>query len=495
MAKIQLGDWGTYYAYSGTGSPEAGDWQTRWLIKYEQDLNNAKTKIYVQPYLKIHVIPQIETFTVPSMSIKTTINGEVKTQTISGGTYKATSEGSNYFYKYGTTQEFTISHDSNGGAQCKFSGAMTNTSYGISRTASHTWDLPSININSSISNNTTANSRIEFGKDVAFTIARPNDTITHTLKYIVDGTEYTIGTGIGESKSYAFPTSLINKYPSNEEVAITVTCTSSNGTTSSTIVYLKIPDSYVPAISLALSEVGSVPSSWGIYVKGKSKIKGIISASGSGGSTIKSYSANANNQTFNTSEFITSELNNSGTLTIKASVTDSRGRPASTSKSITVYDYSTPTYVKIEVIRCDASGNEDNDGTYGKVVCQYSISSCNNKNSKSLQVSYGSITKTFTLNNYSGTITASASQLFSGLDVTANHTFTFKLIDSFSEITQPYIMPPSFVLISKLAGGKGLTIGQIATEEGFHVYMASDFHDGISIDGVPILEYEVVDTW
>lgn len=490
MDKVQLGDWGTYYRYSSTASPDnetyGVDWQTRWSIQYKQDLSSGIDTIYVQPYLKIVSSGGISMDI--STTISTTINGNTKTQTI---TKSSAGYSKGATYQYGSTQIFTITHENDGTAKCKFNGYMSGSNGGsYKKTASHTWDLPKINMSSTISNNTSSSSRIDFGENVAFKITGPNDTVRHALTYTVNEITYTIGSSVETSISYAFPISLINNYPSNAEIAITVTCTSSNGTTSSTIVYLKVPDSYVPALSLALSEVGSVPSSWGIYVKGKSKIKGVMSATGSGGSIIKSYLANANNQTFNTSEFTTSELNDSGTLLVKASVTDSRGRSANTSKSITVYDYSTPTYVRAEVIRCDASGNEDNGGTYGKVICQYSISPCNSKNAKSLQVSYGSITKTFTLSNYSGTITASVSQLFSDLDVTANHTFIFKLIDSFSEIPQSYVMPPSFVLISLMAGGKGLSIGQIATEEGFHVYLSANFHNGVSINGVPINDSE-----
>lgn len=436
-------------------------------------------------------------------NISTTINGVTKTQkkTISDPFYGAKTQ--NY---WGTTQTFTITHENDGVASCKFSGKLASSidhsalggsvTAQTTRTCSHTWSLPTINMASSISNNTSASSRKQFGENVSFTITRPNTSITHTLTYTINGTTYTIGSDIGDSKTYAFPTSLINSYPSNTDVAITVNCTSSNGTTSSTIVYLQVPSSYVPSISLAISNTESISNGWGIYVKGKSKIKGVITASGSAGSTIKSYLAYANNQTFSTSTFTTSELNASGTLLVDTTVTDSRGRTANTSKSITVYDYATPSYVKVEVIRCNSSGTEDNNGTYGKVVCQYSISSCNSKNAKSLTVTYGSTTKTFTLSSYSGTVTASASQLFSGLAVTANHTFTFKLIDSFntSGVPQTYVMPPSYVLESKLAGGKGISFGQIATEEGFHVHMNSKFHNNLTIPTNTLLGSENLKT-
>lgn len=482
MAKTYLGDWGSYYRNTNTATPSGSiDWQTRWKIQYEQS-SDGITTIYVQPYLKIHATRPFGNGT-STVNISTTINGTTKTQSISN--YTTVSEGT--FYKYGVEQTFTIKHEQDGTAQCKFSGFMSGVSAGEYRkTASHTWPLPTINMASSITNNTSANNRFDIGANVVFTIARPNNTITHTLTYNVNGTNYTIDSGIAESKTYAFPPELVYQYPANSEMSIVVTCTSSNGTIAQTPVYLKIPASYVPAISLDVSDVGVVPSNWGIWVKTKSKLKGVVTANGAGGSTISSYTSKVDNQTYYGTEFVTPELSKAGTININSTVTDSRGRTASTSDSVTVVDYFTPTYTKLEIIRCNESGEEDNEGTYGKLNCQYSIAPCSNKNAKSLKVSYGSETKTFELTDYSGTITATTSQLFSGLDVTANHTFTIKLIDTFNPngISQTYVMPPSFVLVSKKAGGKGITFGQIATQDGFHCHMDATFHDEIFANNI-----------
>lgn len=482
MAKTLLGDWGTYYNNSGTSNPSSnGDFQGRFKVSYEQDLSNAITKIYVQPYVKIAVTIN-SPVNLPNLSMRSTINGTAKTQTISGSFYTTDTAGINYKYKYGTEQEFTIQHDSNGQAQCSLSGLMSGS--GVSKSCSHTWTLPSINVSSSIINNTSESSRINFGQPVVFSISRPNATTTHTLSYSINGTNYTIGTNVTDSISSTFPIELINSFPNNSEVVIPVTCLSNNGTSSTTTVYLKVPDTYIPTIEFSIEDVGNVPKAWGIYVKSKSKIKGIVTANGSGGSTIKRYLTNINNQNFSTSEFTSSELNIAGNVLINSSVTDTRDRVASTSQTIVVHDYATPTFVKLEVLRCDENGEVDNDGTYGKVVCQYSISACNNKNEKILKVSYDSIEKTFNLNDYAGIINATTEELFSDLDVAFNHTFNFKLIDSFNPngIEQSYVMPPSFVLVSKRAGGKGITFGRIATEDGFHNYLPSYFHEAIYSD-------------
>ena len=114
-------------------------------------------------------------------------------------------------------------------------------------------------------------------------------------------------------------------------------------------------------------------------------------------------------------------------------------------------------------------------------------------NDKTLKVSYGSSIKTATLTDYEGTYTFT--ELFYGLETNASYNFEFKVIDTFEEIPQTYTLPPSFVTISKLAGGKGVTFGQVATEEGLHSYMNTNFHKNsrvknISIDGLKTEKYQ-----
>lgn len=93
-----------------------------------------------------------------------------------------------------------------------------------------------------------------------------------------------------------------------------------------------------------LPDDGEVPSAWGIYVQTKSKVKLTINgAAGSYGSTIKSYSITGGGYSGSASGTLTTGfLNNSGTITFKATVTDSRGRVSAGVISITVTAYSPP---------------------------------------------------------------------------------------------------------------------------------------------------------
>lgn len=352
--------------------------------------------------------------------------------------------------------------------------------------ADGTLSLSNIPRASEITNNTSSSSRKDFGASITFTIDRKVEAFKHKLTYKIGNTTYTIGTDLGTSKAYSFPTSLISNFTSNENVEITVACDTYNGTdligSKTTNVYLHVPNSYIPTISLALQDVGTTPSSWGIWLKTRSKIKGTITASGVSGSTISRYSATANNQSYSTSSFTTDGISSSGNITINASVVDSRNRTASTSQTITVVDYFKPTISKFEVKRCNSDGTLNEDGTYAKAIITYSIAPCSNKNSKSLKVKdiTNNNEKTITLTGYSGTITTA---VFSNIATANYYNFTANIGDSFETIPYTAKISPSAKVMSFKSNKKGVSFGQTATEDGLHSYWNTTIHGDLNFTG------------
>lgn len=355
--------------------------------------------------------------------------------------------------------------------------------------------LPKINRSSSITSN--ANSNTEFGDVITFNISRYNSNFTHDIKYSMYNASGTIATGVGTSQEWTIPIDLIASTPDNVQPTITITCTTKNGSTvvgNSTYSFkCKVPNTYQPTCSLVLEDVGLVPENWGIYVKSKSALKGTVTASGSDGSTIKSIVSKANDEIFNVNPFTTNYLKSNGERIITTTVTDSRGRSITDSKSIEVVDYSTPTILMCKVERCNEDGTLNEEGTFGKATAKYKISSVNNLNNKILKVTYGGTVKEVTLSNYEGSYTFT--ELFYGLETNASYNFEFLIKDTFEEVPQTYTLSPSFVTVSKLAGGKGVTFGQVATEEGLHSYMDTNFHKStkaknISVDGLKTEKYQ-----
>lgn len=98
-------------------------------------------------------------------------------------------------------------------------------------------------------------------------------------------------------------------------------------------------------------------------------------AAGGYGATLKSYSITGGGYTGSTAEYTTGVLNTAGTTTFTGKVTDSRGRTASKTVSVTVEDYAPPVIRSASAARCDASGSLQDDGAYVLVTHSLTYSS------------------------------------------------------------------------------------------------------------------------
>lgn len=191
----------------------------------------------------------------------------------------------------------TVSHASDGAKSlsmnCVFSIAATiSGTYYSTITASATITLDSIPRASSISMSTGT-----MGTASTITITRASSAFTHTITYKFGSATGTITTKTtATSVSWTPALTLANQIPNATSGTCTLTCTTYNGSasigTKTVSVTLKVPTSVVPTItSLTATRVdGTVPSTWEIYVRTKSKATLTINgAAGSYGSTISSY--------------------------------------------------------------------------------------------------------------------------------------------------------------------------------------------------------------
>ena len=489
-----LGTWNTYYAKTNTNTPARPDARGTYKVYYEYQSSQHRYKVNVECYLRR--VPDIwddETIAYGAVSgnIRASVNGTNGSQTsYSKSFYYSTS--SSITLELITTQTFYVYPDaSTGKSSVSFSGRIEmklGSTASVTRTCSHTWSLPTVAVSSSVSNNTSSSSRINFGSNVTFTITPPagSSGLTHTLKYTVGGTEYTIpNVGSNTTITYAFPETLITNYPTNRYPSITVTCTSSNNTTSTTEVYLQVPDTdiYRPTISIALSDaMSNKPSALdGMWIKNKSLLEGTITATAKSNATIDENkyvsSISGFSTSYYTNPFTTVALTVAGSRTITYSATDSRGLTKTSTQAITVVDYTTPSISSAKVERCNSDGTLNESGTYGKVTVTYSVSPLNNgsenKNTKTLTVKKDSDTaQTITTTNYSGTV----SQVFPfSLTENSTYTFTLTLTDIFGSTTYTFTLGTAFKTVSKRAGGKGIAFGKVATQDGFDCNMNAIF--------------------
>lgn len=417
----------------------------------------------------------------------------------------------------------TITHNSSGNASFSFSATADWTysdyEYGTISIGTKTISLPTITRTSSISSNATSST--EFGDTINLTITRHDSSFTHDINYKMGNQSGSIASDVSTSSSWEIPTSLIQYVTDSDKSNISITCVTKKGTTtigSNTItITAKVPDSYVPTCSLALSVLNDV--NWNIYLKGFSKVVGTITASGNTGSTIKSYQTSGNGEILTTNPFTSGLLKNNDSETFVTTVTDSRGRTATDSKKISIVNYYLPTINKLKIQRCLQDGTLDEDGTYGKVTIDYAINpveyyaidangllvvesgaesgeinledvtptmadyqpavndrvSLQQLNTKQVSVSSSGTSFSETLTNFEGEQVLST--LIPNLSTKYSYEIEVAIVDSITSYSQPYTVSPSFVLESDRAGGKGKTLGRRAIRDGFDVYMDSYFNN------------------
>lgn len=220
---------------------------------------------------------------------------------------------------------------------------------------------------------------VEMGKSVTINTPAVNNAYRHTLRYAFGSASGTIATGIASSVSWTPPVSLANQIPSATAGSGTIYCDTYSGSTllgtKSVSITLTVPGSVVPSAGTLSAALAEDTSGTGLYVKGMGKAKLTLSgASGAYGSSITSYTIAGGGWTATNGALTTGTLASAGNITFTATVTDSRGRKASTTRTINVIDYVKPGVAVCDVYRCDADGNRKKAGTYFAVEINASYS-------------------------------------------------------------------------------------------------------------------------
>lgn len=289
------------------------------------------------------------------------------------------------------TKTVNILHNSNG-TKTLYCSAQYAT--GVSSGTVKASASKSLTTISRASKPTVSSSSADMGSTVTIYTNRANSGFTHDLAYSFAGGSYvTIATGVGTSYSWPTP-DLASKIPNTTSGTITIRCITKSGGTSigtkTVTMTLKVPASVVPTISaVEISEAtGGLAAQFGAFIKGKSKAKTTITAAGAKGSTIKSYSTTFNGKTYTGSSWTSNVMTVGGSLSMVTTVTDSRGRTAKKTTTITVMDYAAPEIYAMQVYRVNAAGGADQDGVYIAVRYKYAVAAMNNKNTASMVVEY-----------------------------------------------------------------------------------------------------------
>lgn len=394
--------------------------------------------------------------------------------------------------KNGTTVasgSYTVQHDSVGwGAFTVYIEAAVY-SYSVNVSASQQFVMESI----PRATTPSVSGTLKMGNTVTINLPRASSSFTHIVTYSFGSIWDTISSSAGASVQWTIPRNLATQIPNGTTGTLYISAqTISNGQnigTKQISVTLQVSDSDVPSISsVSVAEaVSGLASKFGFYVQGKSRLSVGISASGIYGSTIQSYSASLNGVNYSGSSFTTDYIYASGTLSI--TVRDSRGRTATTTRSISVTAYNAPSIATLTAARVNSSGvSDEENGTYLRVAYSFSITSLSNKNDKTYTLQYKASTASSWTTLASGSVYSANTVYLSTsgiLDVDQSYDVRLIITDYFnSGVTAVASVSVAFVLVDYHQSGRGMAIGKVAEiTNRFDVALQSTFRNAVTVDG------------
>ena len=460
--------------------------QIAWTVDSQSVENNTSTVT-----AKVQLVSTGSAYTIVSSASKSgslTING-----TTYSFTFSAALSGNQTKTLY--TKTVTVAHNADGTKTCAFSATaginvtLSGTYYG-NVTASGNGAFNSIARASTISS-VTASVSVNGTNTCTVNITRALNTFTHTVVFSFGSYSQTVS-NVGTSTSYAIPTSWLNAIPNATSGTAKVTVTTYSGSTKIGAAVAKdftvtVPTSVVPTISnVTMTEaVSGLAAQFGAYVQNKSKIAVSITAAGALSSTIKSYKTTIQGANFTGASFTSGILTISGTSTATVTVTDSRGRTASTTRTITVEPYTAPKITAFQGFRATSNGSENYEGTYLNAAVNFSVATVVNKNTKYHKIEYKAKDASAWTTLVSGNVyTMNQNVVSASGSFSADKSYEVRLTvaDYFTTVTSTIEIPTAFTLIDFNASGKGVAFGKVSqVTEGVEFALPTTFSSTVHI--------------
>lgn len=397
-----------------------------------------------------------------SHSWSVTVNG----QNYSGNANWSVAADSTKELASGTT---TIYHNSDGSKTFSFSFSQTfNFTWGkvyrgtYSGDGSGTLDKIARNATLSAGNGT-------LGVQQTLTVSGASG-LTYKVTYTCGNETGNVTTGTTSTTIYWTPPMDLAH---QNTAGTTLTCklkltTMSGGTTVGTSevqVALTIPASVAPTVTFTYSDETGTADRYG-YLKGLSQLRIKITAAGTYGSTITANTATVDRKTYTGDDILTQVIASSGNVTIVVKTTDTRGRTASASKTISVAEYAAPKISGVNVYRSDANGTASSTGEYMTVVFSAEIYPLNNANTAAYSVQRKKTTEAgyaeTILQSVAGRYSVSSATFVFVADKTASYDVIVTAQDAFTTVKKAAVGAAVGKLFSILAKGMGLALGKIA---------------------------------
>lgn len=314
---------------------------------------------------------------------------------------------------------------------------------------------------------------LDCGSVIKFTGTSASSNFSHKLYTTWNNEEKLIATidsgSTAVSYSYTIPTDWEKNMPNTTSGIATFILETLSGDTvigrKSINATVKVRSGILPVIGTQkLEDTNTICLAMGMYVQSQSKLNFTIDTSGNQGSTITSISTKFNNQTYTGSTFTTQAIQGSGNLSYTITVTDSRGRTATKTGTVSVVAYNPPSLTNVSAKRANSSYAVDEvNGTFALLHFNIGFTPLSNKNDAHFYIKYrASGTTTWAKinswdNNYTLTQDYKADNIFTS--TTATYEIAFGVKDSFMNdySWQVVTVTPTYTLINFGKDGKSLT--------------------------------------
>lgn len=343
----------------------------------------------------------------------------------------------------------TVAHSADGSGGYTLAGDLSATptsgsgSFWVRFLGSGTFSLPTIPRVSGISV-----SGGTLGTAAMVKITRQSASLTDTVTWQCGSDSGTIAAKTSAaSLTWTPPVSLASANPTGDAVTVTFTVTTYAGSTAmgskSVNAAFTIPASVAPTVSFTVTDVLGHIGKYGGYVEGNSRIRVDATAAGAYGSTVRSVTLRCGDLTASgTGAVFTLPAGTS--VTVRAEVTDSRGRSASASGGLTAQSYAPPTVTLTALERCNSDGSPAPGGLWLRAVFTARASPIRGGNTTVYtlrkRVRGTSAWSDTTITAYGGSFSVTGGTALSGADGDKDYQVCVRVSDDFSA-TQSHILP------------------------------------------------------
>lgn len=443
-----------------------------------------------------------------------TINGS---QVYAGGTYSNITDYKERALASGTLD---ISHSSDGSKTftvSAFSGKVWKEDSGgylTATAAAQSFALPTIPRST-----VPVIGSVVLGQTTIISLPRAVPSFTHTLTYSFGSYSGIIAEGAATDAEWRdVPYDFATQIPSSPTGTGTLTCKTYNGSTligtQSVNFTVVVPNNSAtqPSDTISISPVSSLAKPFNsLYIQGRTKAKITHTAVGKYGTTIKSYTATVDDQTYTGQDVTTEILSIPGSRPITGTVTDNRNIPGTTESSIMVLAYTPPSVERntsanaLVCARALADGTLDDDGTALYVACSRKYSRLDGNNAASVQARYKAesgewsawvtfFAESASGDNYAGIIAGIT------LAVELPYTIELRAVDKLGESggTLSFAVSTSEATVDLGEGGNSVGVGRLAhvgTEKRLDVAWNAYFEKGLQVGGNLTAAGELRCTW